>query len=720
MPISYKDGLFKLDAGELTLAFSITNGRLVTRHYGVRLERFEDIPTINAATVRRRTGWHSSPLVNIFDEYPGWNDTIRGTEPALKVNFSDGTRDLRLNYVSHEISGEELSVTLCDETFGLYVKLIYKVFDDCGLIERSAVITNRGSCEAELEIFNSAMLHLPYRDEYRLTSLTGRWSEEYRITREAIRDGQTVLQTRSILSGPDAVPFFAIDEGDATERRGNVWFGTLVWSGTHKLVIEKGVCGDISVSAGINSFDCRIGLKSGEEFTTPPFVFGFTEGGFGKMSRDIHSFERRHIMSETEAKRIMPVVCNAYGTYFGNINEEKILSLIEPAHELGIEALIVDAGWAGEADNYAKGMGEWNENSYRFPHGLRYISDELHKRGMLFGLWMEPECVHIDSKLVHDHPDWVFGYESRGASIEGVRYALNFALDEVRDYITERIISIIESCGVDYFKIDYNRYLFDVGNPVLGREAWEKYVKNLTECYLAVKKRYPELLFENCAGGGMRTDLSMLRFSGRINRSDNQDPLDILKIHEGFSYFMLPKLAGGGCHISDVYTQHHNGRVTPMKYQAEIAMMGSLAVGRNLVELSEDEKVELKSYIERYKSLRHIIHLGDIYRLASANDKPYAAFEYLYGDEGVIFMLGKSQQFMVLPEPLRLEGLEEDALYELEDGGLMSFNPKTPRGVNNSPKSIVMSGRAMMKLGVNIKLEGDFDSRVIRFRKLER
>lgn len=704
MSIHYynEEKLFCLDAGEMTCAFAVTEHILMNRFWGAKLNR-ADIPDEKFLTERRRIGadlWCCA----MFDEYPGWNSAIRGSEPSLKVTFEDGTRDVWLEYEDHSIEDDTLTVRLADKKYGLEVRLIYRVYDDCGIIERCAVITNRGQIGASLEIFNSGMLHLPYRDAYRLTTLTGKWSEEYRITHEKIRDGQTVLQTRNIMSGPEAVPFFAIDEGAADERRGGVWFGTLMWSGTHRIIVERGVFGDVSISAGINPFDCQIHLEPGESFTTPSLVYGFTEGGFGAMSRHIHAFERRHVMSKCEAARIMPVVYNAYGTFYGNVNEEKIRSIIPVAHELGIEALIIDAGWSGEGDLYQKGMGDWNQNAERFPHGLRAISDELHRHGMIFGLWMEPECVHPESELFKAHPDWVFGYPERGAELDRMRYVLNFAIDEVRDYMTDKIIGLIENCGVDYFKIDFNRYLYSVGTAHFAMEdkkaVWVKYVENLSRCYLTVKERFPNLLFENCAGGGMRTDLAMLRFAGRINRSDNQDPLDILKIHEGFSYFMLPKLAGGGCHISDVYTRHHNNRTTPMKYQAEIAMMGSLAVGKNLACLSDAEKSELKGYIETYKSLRESVHLGDIYRLASAYEKPYAAFEYLYGDEGVLFVLGQSQQFMILPEPIRLDGLEDESLYEVDGFG-------------------IRSGRALMKLGVKVKLEGDFDSRVIRFKKIK-
>ena len=697
--------IFLLRSGNISYAMQIqTDSTFANLWYGPDIERIEDLPTLKERCERRRIG--SGHHVSVFSEYGGYSPEAMGLEPALKVTFSDGTRDVYLRYVSHEISGDTLIVFLKDSAFCFEAALKYRVLEDAGIIERSTRFTNSGTLTAVLEQFESAELHLPYRDFYCLTTLTGYWGEEYRISREPIRDGQTVIQTRNVMSGPDAVPFFAVDEGNADERHGTVWFGTVLWSGTHHCIIEKDYVGNVHILAGINPFDSAITLKQGESWETPVFAFGCTESGFGAMSRCCYDYQRRHLMTPFEAERIMPVVCNAYGTYCSKINEEKILALIEPAHDVGVEAFIIDAGWAGTGEEYAKGMGDWIVNPDRFPHGLRMISDELHKRGMLFGLWMEPECCHPDSDFFRSHPDWVFGYPSRGADLTSNRYVLNFALNEVRDYITEKIEHLIETCGVDYFKIDFNRRLYETGTDTLPDdrkcEAWIRYVENLTQCYETIKRRHPNLLFENCAGGGMRVDLSMTKFSGRINRSDNQDPLDILTIHEGFSYLMLPKFAGGGCHISDVYTRHFNNRTTPMRYQAHVAMMGSLAIGKNLAEISPEEKSELKSYIDLYKQIRHIVHLGNCYRLAGASEKPYAAYEYISqdGTEGVIFQLGKNVQFMKIGENLRLDGLDEKSLYDVEMIG-------------------VRSGKALMTIGIPVLLEGDYDSRVIRFRKLE-
>jgi alpha-galactosidase len=74
------------------------------------------------------------------------------------------------------------------------------------------------------------------------------------------------------------------------------------------------------------------------------------------------------------------------------------------------------------------------------------------------------------------------------------------------------------------------------------------------------------LLIENCAAGGGRGDLLMDSVFGRINRSDNQDPLDVLKMHEGFTWLHPSKLAGGACHISDGFRNMNLRSRTVSKY----------------------------------------------------------------------------------------------------------------------------------------------------------
>ena len=59
---------------------------------------------------------------------------------------------------------------------------------------------------------------------------------------------------------------------------------------------------------------------------------------------------------------------------------------------------------------------------------------------------------------------------------------------------------------------------------------------------------FPDLLFENCSGGGGRFDAGMLYYSPQIWTSDNTDPLSRLAIQFGTS--MCYPAATMGAHVS--------------------------------------------------------------------------------------------------------------------------------------------------------------------------
>ena len=92
-----------------------------------------------------------------------------------------------------------------------------------------------------------------------------------------------------------------------------------------------------------------------------------------------------------------------------------------------------------------------------------------------------------------------------------------------------------------------------------------------------------------------------------MNRSDNQDPLDSLKLHEGYTYVFLPKTAGGGGHIGPSPNSVNN-RATPLRYRAHVGMMGSLAVGLDLGRCSQEELDELG--VTRDELKEGLIYLG--------------------------------------------------------------------------------------------------------------
>ena len=82
-------------------------------------------------------------------------------EPALKVTFANGNREVVLHYVEHQLKNDNLEITLKDEGSPLFVHLHYRVYADSGIIERSARIENRTSDAVTLESAQSAAWTLP-------------------------------------------------------------------------------------------------------------------------------------------------------------------------------------------------------------------------------------------------------------------------------------------------------------------------------------------------------------------------------------------------------------------------------------------------------------------------------------------------------------------------------------------------------------------------------
>ena len=521
------------------------NGNVMGAYWGAKIDDVRGVPDMQTY----ENCFSRMPSGISFGEYEGEGNN-RNELPALQATFADGTRNVSLVYCGHQIKGDTLRIDMRDTEKGLRASLFYLVHAQWDVIDRYTIITNESSEKVILGKAASACWHLPMRSHYLLTHLSGDWTMEFGISRQEILPGRYLLETRNGLSGPKAAPMFMIDrDSRASEECGEVYFGTLHYAGNFRMIVSKDPYGWVEIMGGVQEDDFSWPLNPGESFQTPVFSGGYTLEGFGGASRRLHDELREWVMPETERNRLMPVLLNSYAMYGNKINEENVLGLIRKASGLGVELLVIDAGWHGEGEDHLCGLGDWTVNLERFPQGLHRIREEAQKYHMQFGLWMEPEAVSCRSRLYKEHPDWMLGYPGRKQKWDG-RVMLNLGLPEVRDYLIGIINSLIEEYGVSYFKMDMNRSViqefYSVGQPADQQQTWAvRYAQNLCEIYRAVKKKHPEVLIENCASGGRRVDFAMAEFSGRINRSDNQDPVDELKLHEGFSMFMLPKFAGG-------------------------------------------------------------------------------------------------------------------------------------------------------------------------------
>lgn len=249
------------------------NGALQHIYWGAPLWRIDDLPS---AIPRRDISSFDPRQMLENEEYPGWGGP-RYYEPALKIAMADGNRDLALIYVSHRIEGNQLYLELADvRNAQMQVTLHYQVYPEYGILRRSASIHNRTKASLTIESAQSAAFYLPAGDGYHLTYLTGRWAAETQVHREAIQEGQKILESRKGHTSHNFNPWFSIDRGEASEENGSVWFGALAWSGNWRIAIEQTPYRQVRVTGGLNNFDFAYPLKPGESLETPYFYAGST------------------------------------------------------------------------------------------------------------------------------------------------------------------------------------------------------------------------------------------------------------------------------------------------------------------------------------------------------------------------------------------------------------------------------------------------------------
>ena len=689
--------LFLLSTETTSYGFEVSSaGALLHLYWGTRLDRPEDLPYGEQQQFNPFQQPEKKPLVN--QEYPASGGYFY-EEPCLKVMFANGCRDAKLFYRRHTIERrdgmETLTVILEEEVYPMQVALFYRLYDGLDVLDRWAEITNTGAEPISLEDVQSAALYFPGAVDCRFSHLSGKWAGEYQLERHMMTQSKTVVESRHGISGPDSCPWFAVDErGEATEDRGRVWAGSLHWSGNWKIVGEIDRARQPRVTLGINDFDFGWKLRSGETFSAPRVTAVYSEEGFGGASRKFHRYLRNRWMPQDKVHQFNPISYNSWAVFEFDIDEQQQMQLAEKAAKIGIELFIMDDGWFGARDSDRAGLGDWTPSKTKFPRGLDPLIQRVNELGMSFGLWVEPEAVNEDSDLFRRHPEWTLRAENKPITMWRNQYVLNFAREDVCDYAWSYLEDLLTHHNIAYLKWDMNRYLCEPGWPERPideqREVWTRYVHNVHKLFYRIQERFPNVLLENCAGGGSRIDLAMSACSDLVNPSDNGDPLDNLKIAEGYSQVFLPRTEHrriGDC------PNFINGRTTPLMFRRNVSEMFSFGIGGNLLTASDADLAALRECIDDFKRTRHLTQHGEFHRLHSIYKGPYGAYEFVAedGSEAVVFALGQAMQYFRPLARIRLRGLQPSTLYQINGKG-------------------VWSGRALMEIGIEPDLRGDFDS----------
>jgi alpha-galactosidase len=663
--------VFRLDGGGVSYVFGVNpRGELQQLYWGGRLGATDGFA--QAAPLPEWASFDSS-YTNTPQEYAGWGAGLF-VEPALKVSFADGNRDLVLHYQNHASTANGFDVVLKDIAREIYVTLHYAIDTESGILARSATIENREAQPVTVEQAAAAAWALP-PGHYTLNYLTGRWAGEWNLTQEALAPGARVIESRRGSTSHQANPWFAIAAGppeQVSEDHGEVWFGALGWSGSWRIAVEQDQLDEVRITGGFNPFDFGYVLHPGESLETPIFYGGYSARGLGGASRLLHRYELHRILPHSAANSLpkpRPVIYNSWEATEFNVNEAGQMALAEKAAALGIDRFVMDDGWFGQRKDDHAGLGDWYVNPEKFPNGLKPLIDKVHALGMDFGLWVEPEMVNPDSDLYRKHPDWVLNFPGRPRSEGRNQLVLNLARPDVRDYLLGFLDKLLSENEIAFLKWDYNRNWSEPGWDQLPaaeqKRVYVEFTRNLYAILAELRKRHPKVEFESCSGGGGRVDLGILRYADEVWPSDNTDPFDRLTQQDGFTYAYTPQIM-----MAWVTDSPHwlNKRATSLSYRMLSSMQGSLGIGANIAAWTPEEAALAKRLIAAYRQVQPTIVQGDLYRLISPRKgSEFSATQTVNAEktQSVVFaFIHSTQQGRLFPR-LKLKGLDPAAEYAL-------------------------------------------------------
>ena len=680
--------VFRLDGGNTSYVFGVNSrGELQQLYWGGRLAATDRVP--KAMPVREWASFDSS-YTTTPQEYAGWGAGLF-VEPALKVTFADGNRDLVLHYESHTATEAGFKVVLADIQRQISVTLHYEIDPESGILKRSAIIENREGEPVTLEQVAAAAWALPPA-HYTLSYLTGRWVGEWRLTQETLRPGARVLESRRGSTSHQTNPWFAIQAGAPDEDHGEVWFGALAWSGSWRITVEQDQLDGVRVTGGFNPFDFGYVLHPGERLETPVFYGGYSAHGLGGASRLQHRYQLEHILPRrvgTGAGAVpqpRPVIYNSWEATHFNVTEANQMALAEKAAALGIDRFVMDDGWFGQRASDRAGLGDWYVNPQKFPQGLEPLIDKVHSLGMDFGLWVEPEMVNPDSDLYREHPDWVLNFPGRPRSEARNQLVLNLARPDVRAHVLELLDELLRENDIAFLKWDYNRNWSEPGWDQLppGSRSGSTSTSSATSTasWRSCRRRHPTVELESCSGGGGRIDLGLLEYADEVWPSDNTDPFDRLTQQDGFTYAYTPQVM-----MAWVTDSPHwlNRRTTSLTYRMLSSMQGSLGIGADITKWTAEEVALARRLIAAYHEVQPTIVQGDLYRLISPqNGSEFSATQTVSRDrsQSVVFsFIHSTREGRPFPR-LKLKGLDPATEYALVpiEGKAQTGTPKAASG----------------------------------------
>lgn len=361
------------------------------------------------------------------------------------------------------------------------------------------------------------------------------------------------LTTTCGRSSTDFIPFLELSFDDQ-----NGYLFAVGWTGSWKARFANT---DQAVEVEIGMERTQFRLLPGETIRQPSILVLARKNQTRREFKTlVHRFMLENkVPRDPKGQIIPPILAVASGG--GNKTPKMMADILQYCvdNQMPFNTYWVDAGWYGAphedelysncGPNWWKYVGDWRVNTTTHPTGdLLPIANAVHKAGLKFLLWFEPERMTDSAPILRTHPEYRHGQ------------LVDYGNPEALRWIQDTVYGIIAKHQVDVYRQDFN---MDPGPVWHGMDAADRVgiaeAKHITGVYKFLddmRARFPDILPENCASGGRRIDIEMISRAHTYCRSDyyiGPKPKDTAFIlGQNATLNLIPYLPFQGCEFNCV------------------------------------------------------------------------------------------------------------------------------------------------------------------------
>ncbi len=515
-----------------------------------------------------------------------------------------------------------------DPMSGLMVESYYEFFEELPVIRRHTRLINKGEETLGIEYASSAMLHNfgdfgegGYDEKLKVHWAHNTWFAEGQWRSSKPSEMGMAENRYQLLSG-----IFMHNLGSWSSIRylpmamventalGVIWFWQIEHNGSwhwemsdakssYDFETNRVTMANKGTYLYIGGPDEEYGhawkeLKPGEIYETVPVALGCVEGGFQQAIEALTRYRREACLKDHLDNRTCPVIFNDYmNCLMADPTTEKELPVIEAASRAGCEYYVIDAGWFGDrGESWGTTKGDYLPSRDRFEGGIYGILDEIRRKGMVPGLWLELEVAAVHSSVARKPDKWFFMRHGKRINSGGI-YMLDYRNPGVIAHADEVLDRLAGDYGVGYIKMDYNVDAkmgtdLDVESPGQGLLGHNRAFLAWTE---RVYDRYPDLTMESCASGGCRMDYAMLSRYQLQSSSDQMDYRKYPAVIPGTMAAVLPEqLAAWSYPLADADPDEAS-------FNMVTAMLCRIHMSGRIDRLSPESFEQVKNGISIYK-----------------------------------------------------------------------------------------------------------------------